>query len=200
MGEEIRKVEEKVKEILSGEATGHDWYHIQQVRDMALRINAKEGGDNVVVELAALAHEIGDRKFYPEKSEGLAATRKALVEAGVPGDVVEKVMHIADTISFSGGKIPESLEGRIVQDADRMFALGAIGIARAFAFGGNKERMIHDSSSKNAPTTINHFYEKLLLLKDKMNTATGKEIAASRHKYMEDFLQRFHAEWEGKDQ
>lgn len=199
MGEEIRKVEGRVKEILSGEATGHDWYHIQHVRDMALRINAKEGGDQHVVELAALVHEIGDRKFYPDKAEGLAATRKVLMDAGVLGETMEKVMHIADTISFSGGKIPESLEGKIVQDADRMFAQGAIGIARAFAFGSKKDRMIYDPEKK-VSTTIQHFYDKLLLLKDMMNTKTGKEIAQERHEYMEDFLKQFYAEWGEKGQ
>ena len=198
MRDTISKVEAKVKEILSGETTGHDWYHIQQVRDLALRISEKEGGDMEIVELAALVHEIGDRKFYPDKSEGLTATQKVLVDAGVSDDVVERVMHIADTVSFSGGKIPESLEGKIVQDADRMVALGAIGIARAFAFGAKKDRMIYDPEKKNS-TTIQHFYDKLLLLKDKMNTKTGKEIARERHEYMEDFLKRFYAEWEGKD-
>lgn len=130
MRETIDRVERRVKEILSGESTGHDWYHIKQVRDMALRIAEKEGGDRDVVELGALVHEVGDRKFYPNKEEGIAATRKVLAEAEVPGETLEKVMHIAETISFSGGKIPDSLEGKIVQDADRVFALGAIGIAR----------------------------------------------------------------------
>ena len=195
----IEKVEAKVKEILSGESTGHDWYHIKHVRDMALRIAEKEGGDKEITELAALVHEIGDRKFYPDKNEGLAATRKVLEDAGVMDEVVENIMHIADTISFSGGKIPKSLEGKIVQDADRMFALGAIGIARAFAFGAKKDRMIFDPVSKASETTVDHFYDKLLLLKDKMNTKTGREIAQKRHEYMEGFLKQFYAEWEGKE-
>jgi uncharacterized protein len=194
----IEKVEQRVKEILSGESTGHDWYHIDQARTMALRIAEKEGSDKDIVELAALVHEIGDRKFYPDKAEGLAATRNVLEGADVPVDAIEKVMHIAETISFSGGKIPESLEGKIVQDADRMFALGAIGIARAFAFGGKKDRMIYDPEKKDA-TTIQHFYDKLLLLKEKMNTGTGKKIAQERHVYMEQFLKQFYAEWEGKE-
>jgi len=199
MRDVIERVEMRVKKLLSGESTGHDWYHIDHVRALALRIAEKEGGERDVVELGALAHEIGDRKFYPDKVEGLAATRKVLVDADVPPDIVVKVVHIADTISFSGGKIPTSLEGRIVQDADRMFALGAIGIARAFAYGGKKERMIHDPAAEHSLTTIGHFHEKLLRLKDTMNTATGKEIAQRRHRYMEDFLEQFHSEWESSD-
>jgi uncharacterized protein len=195
----IRKVEKKVKEILSGEATGHDWYHIDHVRTMALRIAKKEGGDLQIIELAALAHDIGDKKFHATKEIGQKATHKVLVDAGVPSDALAKIENIIDNVSFSGGKIPDSLEGKIVQDADRLYALGAIGIARAFAYGASKNRLIHDPETKSAPTSINHFYEKLLLLKDKMNTKTGRKIAKSRHAYMEKFLNQFYSEWNATD-
>src|SRR5258708_1379745 len=113
----IDRVEKKVRELLSGEATGHDWYHIDQVRKMALRIADKEGGYREIIELAALAHDIGDKKFHATKEIGQEATHKVLEDAGVTGDTLEKIEHIIDNVSFSGGKIPESLEGKIVQDA-----------------------------------------------------------------------------------
>lgn len=195
----IRNVEMAVKKLLSGEATGHDWYHIDQVRTMALRIAKKEGGDRHIIEIAALAHDIGDKKFHATKEIGQKATRKVLKDAGVPGEELKKIESIIDNVSFSGGKIPASLEGKIVQDADRVYALGAIGIARAFATGASKRNPIHNPDEKGAQTTINHFYEKLLLLKDKMNTKTGRKIAKSRHAYMEKFLKQFYAEWEATD-
>ncbi len=210
----LLRVEDKVKELLAGEATGHDWYHIKQVRDMALRIAETEGGNLPLIELAALAHDIGDRKFFGSEEEGEAVTRKVLVECGVPPEMLEKVMDIVHRVSFKGaGSIDDmqTLEGKIVQDADRLYALGAIGIARTFAYGGSKGRPIYDPSiapnlhktkdSYYASTspTINHFYEKLLLLKDRMHTATGKKIAQERHAFMEEFLKRFMAEWDAKD-
>jgi uncharacterized protein len=195
----IKSVEVAVKKLLSGESTGHDWYHIDHVRTMALRIAKKEGGNREIVEIAALAHDVGDKKFHATKEVGQKATRRLLVKAGVATDVLKKVEDIIDNVSFSGGKIPASLEGKIVQDADRLYALGAIGIARAFAYGASKNRLIHDPEINGALTTINHFYDKLLLLKDKMNTKTGRKIAKSRHVYIEKFLKQFYAEWNATD-
>lgn len=211
MQETIKRVETRVREILTGESTGHDWYHIKQVRDMALRIAKEEGGDTEIIELAALAHDVGDRKFFASKEEGQAATRDVLVNAGVSTEAVEKIMCIIDTMSFSTGMVPDSLEGKIVQDADRLYALGAIGIARACAYGASKGRLIYDPEispvlnmtkeeyKKSTSPTINHFYEKLLLLKDSMNTKTGRKIAEGRHAFMEQFLDRFFKEWDAKD-
>lgn len=200
MRDVIEKAQARVKELLIHESTGHDWYHIKQVRDLAMRIAGVEGGDKEIIELAALVHDVGDHKFYPTKEEGQAVTRKVLEDAGATPEVVEKVMSIVGTMSFSTGKVPETFEGKIVQDADRIFALGAIGIARAFAFGGKKDRLIYDPERpQDFSTTIGHFYEKLLTLKDKLNTKTGKEIAQTRHHYIEKFLKQFYDEWEGKD-
>lgn len=214
MPEVIRKVEQTTKELLFGEATGHDWYHVKQVRDMALRIADKEGGDKELIELAALAHDIGDRKLNASEEEGDALTVRVLTEAGASPEIVEKVMEIIRHISFKGAEVGDdmsSLEGNIVQDADRLYALGAIGIARAFAYGGAKNRVIFDPNVppekhaskdayyRSASGTINHFYEKLLLLKDRMKTKTGREIAEGRHAFMEEFLKRFYDEWEAKD-
>ncbi len=193
----IGKLEKNVQGILARESTGHDWYHIDQVRKMALRIAEKEGGDALVVEIAALAHDVGDHKLHGSKEVGRKITCRVLEVAGLERKMFDDVMHIIDTMSFSGGKVPDSLEGKIVQDADRLYALGAIGIARAFAYGGHKGRPIHDPKGKGA--TIDHFYEKLLLLQDKMNTKTGRKIARSRHDYMEKFLKRFYAEWNAED-
>lgn len=193
----VRAVEDTVKKLLARESTGHDWYHIDQVRTMALRISDTEGGDRVIIEIAALAHDVGDHKLHGSKEAGRKITCHVLEEAGLEGKLFDDVMHIIDTMSFSGGKVPDSLEGKIVQDADRLYALGAIGIARAFAYGGHKGRPIHDPVRKEA--TIDHFYEKLLLLKDKMNTKTGRKIAKSRHDYMERFLRQFYDEWKAVD-
>ncbi|HVZ75681.1 MAG TPA: HD domain-containing protein [Candidatus Paceibacterota bacterium] len=215
MENQVTKLETKVKELLGGEGTGHDWYHIKQVRDMALRIAESEGGDKELIELAALAHDIGDHKFHASEEEGEEKTRSVLAECGIPSDMIEKIMGIVHNVSYKGPASQNnmtSLEGKIVQDADRLYALGAIGIARTFAYGGSKHRPLYDPDAKPdlskggeeyykhpAESTINHFYEKLLLVKDRMNTATAKRIAEHRHQYMEDFLKQFYKEWEAKD-
>ncbi|HUO56355.1 MAG TPA: HD domain-containing protein [Candidatus Paceibacterota bacterium] len=167
-----------------------------------------------LVELAALAHDVGDRKFYATEEEGEQKTITLLAESGVQSDVSEKIMDIIRKLSFKGAGVADdmpTLEGMIVQDADRLYALGAIGIARAFAYGGAKGRPIYDPEippenhhSKDAyytsvSPTINHFYEKLLLLKDRMNTKTARMIAEKRHVFMQEFLDRFYAEWDAKD-
>jgi uncharacterized protein len=194
MSNVIHTLEAYVRKTMSDESTGHDWHHVRQVRDMALRIAETEGGDKEIIELAALAHDIGDRKFHDSEEEGDAKTIAALKDAGASDDTIERVMYIIRNISFKGGGVGETmetLEGKIVQDADRLYALGAIGIARTFAYGGAKGRLIYDPAippqlhySKDAyyaskSPTINHFYEKLLLLKDRMNTATGRICRAS---------------------
>ncbi len=194
----ISNLEKKVKELLSNEATGHDWYHVDQVRKMALRIAEIEGGDKELIEIAALAHDVGDSKLHASKEVGRSVTLKVLHHAGVRGSVLKKVLHIIDTMAFSSGTVPNSLEGRIVQDADRLYALGAIGIARAFAFGGAKQRPLFDPEDR-AHSTIGHFYDKLLLIKDKMNTPTGRAFGKKRHAYLEKFLQQFYAEWSAQD-
>jgi uncharacterized protein len=215
MREHIQKLEAKVKELLSGEGTGHDWYHITQVRDMALRIAETEGGDKELIELAALAHDIGDHKFHPSVEAGEAVTRAVLAECGLAVNTVEKVMDIVSRVSYKGPASKDempNIEGKIVQDADRLYALGAIGIARAFAYGGSKHRPLYIpehtvdmSLAGNAylarpdGTTVGHFYEKILLIKDRLHTNTARQIGERRHRYIEDFLKQFYAEWDGKD-
>ncbi|PJJ10075.1 uncharacterized protein CLU83_3464 [Flavobacterium sp. 1] len=193
---------------------GHDWFHIQRVYKNALLIAGEENCDETVVKLGALLHDIADSKFHDgDETVGPKIAREFLESEGVSEDIITYVIQIIDNISFKGGnneKHFSSLELDIVQDADRLDAIGAIGIARAFNYGGFKNRSMYDPQiapklnmtkeeykSSQAPT-INHFYEKLLLLKDKMNTQTGKQIAQKRHDYMQGFLSQFYAEWDGE--
>lgn len=210
----IKKTVEHVKKTLEGEGSGHDWWHIYRVWKMANYIASQEkGADPFIVELGALLHDIADYKLHSgDYTIGPKVARNWLESLKVKEEVINQVCDIIHHLSFKGAKVKEtmsSLEGKIVQDADRLDALGAIGITRTFAYGGNKNREIYtpnkkptlhtsfEAYKKDEGPTINHFYEKLLLLKDRMNTRTGKKLAASRHKYMEQFLARFYKEWDG---
>ena len=197
-----------VRERFSGDSGGHDADHTFRVVSNALRIWEKEGGDRDIVELAAMLHDVDDRKLFGGDPY-LCEHARLIMGGDFPEDVKDSVCDIIRKISFKGKdtEIPESLEGRIVQDADRLDAIGAIGIARAFAYGGSKGRKMYDPSDRpkegmgekeyfaNTGTTVNHFYEKLLLLKDLMNTDEGKRMAQHRHDVMESFLKEFYDEW-----
>jgi uncharacterized protein len=193
---------------------GHDWWHIYRVWQTARRIAAEEQVDALVVDLGALLHDIADSKFHGGDEElGPQKAAAFLQNIGAPAETTEHVVQIIRHISFKGGKEAASFhspELAVVQDADRLDALGAIGVARAFNYGGFKNRAMYDPSiapdlhmdkeqykNSTAPT-INHFYEKLLLLKDRMHTNTGKRMAAERHQFMEQYLEQFYAEWEGQ--
>lgn len=209
----IDKVAEIVKNRLNGESTGHDWWHVYRVWRMARHLNAKENANGYVVELASLLHDIADWKFNNhDESVGPQVAKKILQELHIEEMVIDQVCEIVGTISFIGSgekNRMRSLEGMIVQDADRLDAMGAVGIARTFAYGGYAHRQLYDPLLKpslhqnkqeyknNTSPSINHFYEKLLLLKDRMNTATGRMIAESRHAFMEQYLNQFYAEWDG---
>lgn len=205
---------EFVKTELKGAEGGHDWWHIERVWNNAKTIAAKEEVNLFVVELAALLHDIADSKFHGgDETIGPKKAVAFLKAVHVDEAVIKHVENIIANISFKGGhfvKTFNSTELAVVQDADRLDAIGAIGIARAFNYGGFKNREIHNPlnppnmtmtkeeyKNSTAPT-INHFYEKLLILKDKMNTETGKEMAQERHNYMQGFLAQFYAEWDGK--
>lgn len=210
----INQTADYVRRVLADEGTGHDWWHIERVWRMAKRIGHAEQADLTVVELAALLHDIADWKAHNgDSSIGPQKASDWLHSLGVDSAAVEQVSQIIANISFKGASVKQSLltlEGKVVQDADRLDAIGAIGIARTFAYGGSKGRLIYDPTCTPADhqtadsylnsngTTINHFYEKLLLLKDRMNTATGKAIAEQRHRFMEGFLKQFYEEWEGQ--
>ena len=203
-----------VKQQLENAEGGHDWFHIERVYKNSILIAQEEDCDLTVVKLGALLHDIADGKFHDgDETIGPKIARTFLESENVFEETINHVINIIENISFKGGNFENkfsSKELKIVQDADRLDAIGAIGIARTFNYGGFKNRALYDPSiapnlnmskeeykNSNSPT-LNHFYEKLLLLKDKMNTATGKKIALERHKYMENFLSQFYAEWEGE--
>jgi uncharacterized protein len=203
-----------VKATLAQAEGGHDWFHIERVYKNAVLIAESEKCDVVIVQLGALLHDIADSKFHDgDETIGPKTARTFLESEKVEPAIIDHVIAIIENISFKGGKVERqfsSIELDIVQDADRLDAIGAIGIARTFNYGGFKNRALYnpeiapnltmtkDEYKNNEAPTINHFYEKLLLLKDKMNTTTGKQIAQDRHRYMKDFLEQFYAEWEGK--
>ncbi|MGS2741433.1 HD domain-containing protein [Sinomicrobium sp. M5D2P17] len=203
-----------VKQQLENAEGGHDWFHIQRVYNNTLLIARHEEVDMVIVQLGALLHDIADSKFHNgDESIGPAIARSFLEGQNVPKEITDHVVRIIQNISFKGSYETKSFRSReldVVQDADRLDAIGAIGIARTFNYGGFKNRELHNPDippiryetkeeyKKSTAPTINHFYEKLLLLKDMMNTETGKRIALERHRYMEGFLEQFYGEWNGE--
>lgn len=210
----LTAVSAMVQQEFTGESSGHDWCHIERVWKMAKRLSIEENSDTFVVELAALLHDIADWKFHNgDKSIGSKRAREILASLDVEPKTINEVAGIIEKIGFLGAKAehPElSLEGKIVQDADFLDAIGALGIARTFAYGGNQQKPMHtpeispvlhqtkEEYVKNQSSTINHFYEKLLLLKERMHTKTAKRLAEERHAFMKNFLNEFFLEWEGK--
>ncbi|WP_288985188.1 HD domain-containing protein [uncultured Flavobacterium sp.] len=203
-----------VKQQLENAEGGHDWFHIERVYKNALLIAREEECDILIVKLGALLHDIADSKFHNgDESIGPKIAREFLESQGLKEESIQHIIAVIENISFKGGNFEKKLNSKeleIVQDADRLDALGAIGIARTFNYGGFKNRALYNPTIqpnlnmnkeeyKNCESpTLNHFYEKLLLLKDKMNTPTGKKLAEGRHKYMELFLSQFYAEWDGE--
>jgi len=214
----IDQIAEEVKQKLSGEGSGHDWWHIVRVWNTAKAIGTEEKADLFVVELAALLHDIADWKFNNgDETVGPKLAREILEKYSVTTETIDHICNIIASTSFKGAGVKtemETIEGKVVQDADRLDAIGAIGIARAFATGAKFDEVFHDPNISPATyanpteyiatkgtkgkTVINHFYEKLLLLKDRMNTETAKNIAQERHQFMEKYLGQFFKEWEGK--
>ena len=210
ISEIIQKTGQFVESEFRTEGSGHDWFHIDRVRKMALRIAETEDCDLFVVEMAALLHDLDDWKLTTTES---SKSENWLDFIELDSEVASHILEIIEEVSFKGAGTDtpvKSIEAAIVQDADRLDAIGAIGIARTFAYGGHKSRLIYDPSiipvmhndfqeyKKSSAPTINHFYEKLLLLKDRMNTKTAKIIAEQRHQFMSDFLVQFYEEWEAK--
>lgn len=210
----IKLTKEHVRKLLGGEASGHDWWHIYRVWQLAKRLGVREKADPFITELAALLHDIADWKFHHgDLDAGPRAARKWLEKNNVDETVIAHVCEIIRMVSFKGAGVAtpmETKEGMVVQDADRLDALGAIGIARTFAYGGHAGREIYnpeikpanhhsfDAYKNSVGHSVNHFYEKLLLLKNRMNTKTAKKMAVGRHKYMAQYLKQFYKEWEGK--
>ncbi|SHO51884.1 HD domain-containing protein [Anaerocolumna xylanovorans] len=199
-----------LKETFKNDCSGHDYYHSVRVYKNAVNIAQKEGGNLFLIKLAALLHDVDDSKLF-DTSDKLQNARKFLVENGVDDSSINEICKIIKSVSFkgNGSVIPDSLEGKIVQDADRLDALGAIGIARTFAYGGHKGRPIHEPYEKpidnmaakeyenHISTSINHFYEKLLKLKNLMNTDTAISLAENRHVFIKKYLDEFTNEWDG---
>lgn len=200
------------REQLERDASGHDWWHIQRVTNLARVIASEEGADPFICELAALLHDVADYKIAGDDETGQRTVREWLTAHGAEESTTCAVMDIIANMSFAGGNRPPmvSIEGKVVQDADRLDAIGAIGVARAFAFGGSRGRPMHvpgetaqvyrSAADYHSATgsTITHFHEKLLLLKDRMNTPYARRLAEARHRYMVDFLNEFAREWEGE--
>lgn len=197
-----------VRQKLENDGSGHDWWHIYRVRNLALKIAETEGGDSFTVEMAALLHDIDDWKITGNSEQN--QVKNWLNKLGTDEETSGNILEIIEQVSFKGAgveTIPSTPEAKIVQDADRLDAIGAIGIARTFAYGGSKGRLIYnpdikpenhvdfEAYKKNNGPTINHFYEKLLLLKDRLNTVTARRIAEKRHQFMESFLEEFFREW-----
>lgn len=211
MNEHIEKTINFVKEKLKGAEAGHDWFHIERVWKLSKKISEKEGGNFVVIELSALLHDIADPKFHNgDESLAIKISSEFLKSIKVEESIINQVLYIIENISFKNREESHqnpSLELQIVQDADRLDAIGAIGIARTFNFGGFKNNLMYhpdiqpklnmskEEYKKSNGTTINHFYEKLLLLKGLMNTETAKKIASERHDFMLKFLDEFYKEW-----
>lgn len=206
----VQATEQYIKNLLEGEGSGHDWWHIHRVRNNALNISKAYDANLFIIEMAALLHDIADHKLYDGDEEiGPRKAKEWMDSIKIEKSHQEHIILIMNEVSFSKGKIPSTLEGKIVQDADRLDAIGAIGIARTFAFGGFKKREIYNPDippvkyetledyKKNTNPTLNHFYEKLLLLKDIMNTEEAKKIAQKRHHFMETYLKQFYDEWSG---
>jgi uncharacterized protein len=211
----IEAIQDEVRKKFQGEGSGHDWWHIYRVWKMAERIGREENANMLVVSLAALLHDIADWKFHDgDDTVGPRVAGEMLLQRGASQDIINHVCLIISEVSFKGAGVnteQSTLEGKVVQDADRLDAIGAIGIARTFVYGGHKGREVYNPEMKpvlhtskeayisDKGHTINHFYEKLLLLKDRMNTESGKLIAKKRHAIMEEFLANFFAEWDGSD-
>ncbi len=210
----IQKTADFIKQEFGNDSSGHDWWHIYRVWKNAISICEREQADLFIVELAALLHDLDDWKFNESSDETPHRAKAWMDSCGVDPQVNQVVCEIIMHISYKGAQVEnkmKTLEGFIVQDADRLDAIGAIGIGRAFAYGGYKNRPMYDPDTTNQmhasfeeyknskSATINHFHEKLLLLKDKMNTTTAKKIAEQRHEIMLNFLDQFMNEWEGRD-
>ncbi|MEX1031455.1 MAG: HD domain-containing protein [Paenibacillaceae bacterium] len=207
----IAEAEQFVRNKLAHDFSGHDWWHIDRVRNNAVSLAHKEHADVFLCELTALLHDLTDEKLCDDELQAEQQLKEWLVIQKLPNTFIDKVLEIISTMSFKGGSRPpmKTLEGKIVQDADRLDAIGAVGISRVFAYSGAKGRPIHDPTVKpreamtkeeyrsGHDTAINHFYEKLLKLKSLMNTEHGKQMAEHRHTFMEQYLQQFYGEWDG---
>ncbi|MDO4533224.1 MAG: HD domain-containing protein [Coriobacteriia bacterium] len=196
----LEAAEQYAQDFFAQDASGHDWHHTMRVRRTAVRIAAEEGADEGIVALAALLHDVDDAKLSPQTTEGLLNARSFMEEQGVSEDVCNAVLAAIREVSFTknGASAPSSVEAACVRDADRLDAIGAIGVARAFAFGGAHGRALHDPSGADQTATTDHFHDKLFKLKDLMCTNAGSRIADHRDAVTREFLDEFLREWDGE--
>lgn len=212
---QIQKTIDFIREHFEQESSGHDWWHVYRVWQLAKKIAVKEKADLFKVEMAALLHDLDDWKLVDQQVTSQSNAESWMNKIDVETQGQQDILEIIEEVSFKGAGVetrPSTIEAKVVQDADRLDAIGAIGIARTFAYGGHKNRLIYDPEvkpemhenfsayQKSTAPTINHFYEKLLLLKDRMNTTTARQLAEKRHQFMETFLDQFFQEWNVSDQ
>lgn len=190
----LNAIRDYVYKLFHDDATGHDYYHMERVARMAKAIAREEGADLFICESAAWLHDIGDKKLFSKPEQARSEMDVFLKKIGSDRTTIEQINEAIKDVSFRKGSTPATLAGKIVQDADRLDAIGAIGIARVFAYGGTREQLIYNDD-KPENTSIQHFYDKLLKLKGRMNTETAKEIAQNRHIFMENYLNQFYSEW-----
>lgn len=190
---QLKEIRGYVYNIFQHDVTGHDFYHMKRVAMLAKEIAVKEQCDPFICEASAWLHDIGDRKLFINPTESIAEMNAFLASIYISDKQIKKINEVISTVSFQKGLMPSSIAGKIVQDADRLDAIGAIGIARVFQFGGANNQMIHESESSN--TSIQHFYDKLLKIKDLIHTESARKIAEERHAFMERFLKQFYNEW-----
>ena len=194
----IKKAMDFARNVFAGDASGHDFDHTLRVYHMATRLAIEEGADLQIVQLAALLHDVDDRKLSPETYEGKLRAVNFLKGNGLENEKIQEIIDIISRISFSAQlPPPESIEGKCVRDADRLDAIGAIGIARTFAYGGSRGRRMHDPEGVDKNSSIQHFYDKLLRLKDTIHTPAGRRMAEERDRFMRQFLEQFYGEWDG---
>ncbi len=191
----IKNIENDIRELFADEFSGHGILHTLRVVKNAKMLNSDGEGDDFIITLSALLHDADDRKLFPETAGNNGNARKILEKNGVSEEITEKIIEIINSVSFTSGKIPETLEGKIVQDADRLDAIGAVGIARCFSYGGNHNRPIYEetdfSGGGDGNSSIAHFYSKLLKLESLMNTENGREEASKRTDFLKKYLSRF---------
>ncbi|QKY69170.1 HD domain-containing protein [Lentibacillus sp. CBA3610] len=194
---QLDAIRDYVYTVFNNDSTGHDFFHMERVALMARHIAKEEQGDPFICEAAGWVHDIGDRKLFSGPQQAISDLYKFLQSIGCSNEDINRISTAAEDVSFSKGKIPSVLEGKIIQDADRLDAIGAIGIARTFAYGGASGQLIwYNEEELQQQTSIQHFYDKLLHLKDSMNTDTAKQIADQRHQFMETYLKQFFWEWQ----
>ena len=211
MNTSVEKIQKLVKDKFLNKEGSHDWFHIERVYNLSTHLHKKEGGDKLIIELAALLHDISDHKYNGGNwHAGAEVAIEIMLQVGISKEIAEKVALVISQVSFKGAQVNdevETIEAKIVQDADRLDAIGAIGIARAFSYGGSKNRPLYDPDikpilhsskeeyAKSVSHTVNHFYEKLFLIKDLMKTQSGMELAENRHQLMQNFIANFYEEW-----